>query len=194
MFEIKNIKPQKFASIQEFLDLNFLSNRIILAGGSLRTLVNPDDKVIDYDLFFIGEEIEEIKNNLQQKIFDLGGKKIFQCKKDELRSFKLGEMKIQFISIQSIKYNSIEDLLNSFDINASRFAFDGEKLYCFKQSIADIFYNHISLHKVTYPTATLKRIAKYWEKGFKITRASKEFVRQVRDNGVDMDEEIVYVD
>ena len=194
MFEIKNIKSQKFGAIQEFLDLNFLSNKIILAGGSLRTLINPDDKVVDYDLFFIGEDIGDIKNNLQQRIFDLGGKKIFQCKKDELRSFKLGEIKIQFISIQSIKYNSVEDLLNSFDINASRFAFDGESLYCFKESIADIFYNHISLHKVTYPTATLKRIAKYWEKGFKITRASKEFVRQVRDNGLDMDEEIVYVD
>lgn len=194
MYKLKNIQPRKFAAIQEFLDLNFLSNKVVLAGGSLRTLVNPDDKVVDYDLFFIGEEIEKIKNDLQQKIFDLGGKKMFQCKKDELRSFKLGEMKIQFISIQSIKYNSIEELLNSFDINASRLAFDGERLYCFKESIADIFYNHISLHKVTYPTATLKRIAKYWEKGFKITRASKEFVRQVRDNGLDMDEEIVYVD
>jgi hypothetical protein len=194
MIQIKNIKSAKFAAIQEFLNLNFLFDKIILAGGSLRTLINPDDKVVDYDLFFIGEEIEGAKNNLQQKIFDLGGKKIFQCKKDELRSFKLGEMKIQFISIQSIKYHSIEELLNSFDINASRFAFDGEKLYCFKESVADIFHNHISLNIVTYPTATLKRIAKYWEKGFKITRASKEFVRQVRDNGVDMDEEIVYVD
>jgi len=191
---IKNIKQEKFRAIQNFLNLNIISNKIILAGGSLRTLVNQQDKVIDFDLFFLGEDIKEIKDILEGKILYLGGKKTFQCKEDELRSFEFCGMKIQFISLKGKKYNNAEELLDSFDINASRFALSSDGLYCYRESIGDIRHKHISIHKVSYPVATIKRIAKYHLKGYKITNAALEVTKQIAENGNEMDLELVYVD
>jgi hypothetical protein len=192
MLKTSNIKKHKFSLIQEFLDLNFLSEEIVLAGGSLRSLINSDEIISDYDLFFLGENFVNNKEILEKKILELGGVKSFQCELDELRTFSLNGSKIQFITTPAC--SDVFRLLDSFDINACRFAFDGVNFYFFKQSIKDILKKHITIHKVTYPVATLKRIAKYNKKGYKITLAAKEFVLQVANNGLDMDLEKVYVD
>jgi len=194
MLKAKNIHKEKFDGIQDFLDLGFISKKVILAGGSLRTLINQEDEVQDYDLFFMGAGIKAIKDKLEKKIIDLGGEKVFQCKKDELRSFMLNSMKIQFISIQGKIYNNPFDLISQFDINAGKFAWDGEYLYFGKESVADVIHKHITINVVTYPVATIKRIVKYSEKGYKFTLAAKELVKQVSENAVDMDADIVYID
>lgn len=198
MITTRNIKAWRFNAIRSFLSYGFLRENVVLAGGSLRTFVDPKEKIQDFDLFFLGEEIKSIKDKLEKDILESGGKKIYQCKEDELRSFEIHGMKIQLISIKDKKYKSVEDILNSFDINASRFALQtgyyNLRLSFSKESIQDVKKKHITINKVTYPVSTLKRIAKYKEKGYKITLAAKEFVSQVSKNSLDMDLDMVYID
>lgn len=198
MIKTRKIKYWRFNAIKAFISYGFLRENVILAGGSLRTFVDPKDCVKDFDLFFLGEEIKETKDKLEEEIKAKGGKKIFQCKEDELRSFELHGMKIQLISIKNKKYSSVEHLLDSFDINASRFALSVEGDYFYlhftRQSILDIKKKHITINVVTYPVATIKRICKFKEKGYNVTLAAKEFVQQVSKNSQEMDLETVYVD
>ena len=189
MIKTRNLKNWRFNAIRSFITYGFLRDNVVLAGGSLRTFVDPKDQVQDFDLFFLGEETREIKDKLEDEIKAKGGKKSFQCKEDELRSFELHGMKIQFISIKNKKYSSVEHLLDSFDINASRFA-----LHVTEQSVRDVKKKHITINTVTYPVATLKRICKFKEKGYNVTLAAKEFVQQVSKNSEGMDLETVYVD
>ena len=198
MIKTSNIKPWRFNAIRSFITYGFLRDNVVLAGGSLRTFVDPRDCVKDFDLFFLGEETKEIKDKLEDEIKAKGGKKSFQCKEDELRSFELHGMKIQLISIKNKKYSSVEHLLDSFDINASRFALTTEGGYFYlhftEQSVRDIKKKHITINTVTYPVATIKRICKFKEKGYNVTLAAKEFVQQVSKNSQEMDLETVYVD
>jgi hypothetical protein len=196
MFKTKNINRDRFFKIQRFLDYGFLGDGIVLAGGALRTLVDDTDIIQDFDLFFLGEEEEYKlkKDAIEEKIINGGGSKVFQCKEDELRSFVYNGDNIQLISIKNKKHFSVESLLDSFDINACRFAYYQDFLFFTKASVEDIKRKHISINIVAYPVATLKRICKYKEKGFKITLAAKEFVRQVAANSLEMDLETVYVD
>jgi hypothetical protein len=199
MITTSNYKPWRINGIRSFLTYNFLSENVILAGGSLRTLINPEDSIQDFDLFFLGEEIAEIKDKVEKEILANGGKKIFQCKEDELRSFRLHGMKIQLIALNNKKYNSVFELLDSFDINASRVALqrkaDGKlEIFLHKEAISDIRHKRVSIHRVTYAVATFKRICKFKEKGYSTTPAIKEFVNQVANSSATMDLETVYVD
>lgn len=161
MIKTRNLKNWRFNAIRSFITYGFLRDNIVLAGGSLRTFVDPKDQVQDFDLFFLGEEIKEAKDKLEEKIKAKGGKKSFQCKEDELRSFELHGMKIQLISIKNKKYSSVEHILDSFDINASRFALTTEGSYFYlhftEQSVRDVKRKHITINAVTYPVATIKK-------------------------------------
>lgn len=192
MFLMRKTKNWKLNGIRSFLNYGFLQENIVLAGGSLRSLIDPLEPIQDYDIFFLGENPLSLKEEVENKIKKLGGKKTFQCDSDELRSFSLHGMKIQLIETK--KYSSPEELILDFDINACMFALHQGELFFRKQSIKDIKKKHITINKVTYPVATLKRISKYQSKGYKITLAAAEFVKQVAENSLDMDLERVYID
>lgn len=193
MRKTKNIKDWKLNGIRSFLNYGFLQENIVLAGGSLRSLIDPLEPIQDYDLFFLGENPLSLKEDIENKIKKLSGKKTFQCDLDELRSFTLHGMKIQLIETQK-KYSTPQELILDFDINACIFALHQGELFFRKQSIKDIKKKHITINKVTYPIATLKRISKYQSKGYKITLAAAEFVKQVAENSLDMDLDRVYID
>lgn len=189
-----NLKFWRYNKIHSFLQYRLLNDEVVLAGGALRTFLDPKETIVDYDLFILGERIKENKDEVEAKVIKFGGKKIFQCDEDELRTFELHGMKIQIISMKNKRVNSPEELMDSFDINAGRFIFFGDKLYFTKQSVKDVLTKTVSLHKITYPIASMKRLIKYSKKGYNISDASKEFIFQVANKSVDMDLETTYID
>lgn len=197
--KIKNIKESKLEKFK-FIS-SILSPSVILAGGALRSLIDKDSEILDLDLFFVnvvGLNKKTIKNQIEAKITkEMAYEKIFQCQKDELRSFINPDPekypKIQLIDLKSKFYKNPEDVINEFDINAGRIAYDGEIFYVSFAAVRDIMHKHISLNKLTYPISTIKRIAKYSQKGYNTTIAAMDFVRMVREIEGDFDE-TVYVD
>jgi len=198
MYICSNIKSEKIAhAIPEFLTPILEKLEVCLAGGAGRRFFGTSDND-DYDLFVIPDKIEKDKTKdfLEGALLILGFDKKFQCEKDELRSFVREDVKVQLIDINGITYSSPQDLINSFDINAGRFAYHKKKLIFDKAALRDVHRKHISLNKLTYPIATLKRIGRYAGKGYKNTFAAQDFVRMLTEMVVAKEEisDIVYLD
>lgn len=167
-----------------------------LAGGALRGLVDKHDKLCDFDLFFSNAlRAAEVGLDLEVRGFRM----IFKCPKGELTTyFKLMEpdftdMTIDVAGSQDLKvqlvtknfYTSAEQMLGTFDIDAARLAYDGKFVYADRAAIRSAKKREVTLHNVTHPNATFKRILKYKDKGFKITNEAVDFFTQsVYDKGV----------
>lgn len=124
---------------------------------------------------------------------------IFKCPKGELTTYhKLMEpdftdMSIKPANHQDMKvqlvtknfYTDAESLLNLFDIDAARFAYDGEFIFTDRAAIRSAKKREVTLHNVTYPNATFKRMMKYCDKGFKLTNEAIDFFTQkIYDMGI----------
>ena len=167
-----------------------------LAGGAFRGLVDKHDILCDFDLFFSNAlRAAEVGLDLEAR----GFKMVFKCPKGELTTYiKLMEADFTDLSIkpagyQTMKvqlitknfYSNAEQMLSTFDINAARFAYDGEFIYTDRSALRSAKKREVTLHNVTHPNATFKRMLKYRDKGFKITNEAVDFFTQkVYDMGV----------
>lgn len=194
IIKMNKIHSYRLNKIQNFLDLGLINRQCILAGGSLRTLLDPQDEVKDYDIFPLGSNTQKdtIINHLYDVMKAKGAKVIHHC--TELQSYQLNDMKIQLINIYNEPYNCPEDVLNKFDIDASRIAYDGQTLYISQLAVKNILQKYISLHKIRFAVATFKRISKFANKGYFTTDAIKDFIRQIRDPNTPIDLDTVYLD
>jgi hypothetical protein len=150
-----------------------------LAGGAIRASFADDEEIMDYDLFF--------KNKLcaagaSIKLEELGYKVIFNCPEGKLTTYKKDNIKVQIITENF--YSDVESLINTFDIKACRVVFDGKFIYGYYSSIRDIIKKSIKLHRVDFPAATMKRIAKYIKKGYTLdNQAIKFFIDTIYSAG-----------
>lgn len=162
----------------------------ILAGGSLRVLVDPTDEIKDYDLFFLSEEALWSTLSL---IESMGGKKVFECPEGLLRTYRIDGVKYQLISKEF--YGTLESVIEDFDITACCAAFDGKEIVYHRRFISDNLNKQVHLNKITYPVATMKRIAKYAEKGFYLTNyAVMDFIKYCAENELDENNLKFYID
>jgi hypothetical protein len=124
-FDITNLKKSRFSK----LDKNVLSavngcSNIALCGGSLRTLLLPNDTIVDYDIFIL-DKFDELDSDIQTldkviKIFEAYGFNVtFRCPLNELVNLKSGDLKVQIIYKYKSKQTT-EDILDQFDINLGR--------------------------------------------------------------------------
>ena len=175
-FQISGICEKCFDNatfnIEENLDilnrdiLSLVKGGVILAGGALRSLVDCCDEIMDYDLFVLDHNLI---SQLQSNITKGGFKKVFECPKGELFTFVgVDNIKVQIINKRA--YSSMEDLISSFDITACCCAYDGTNFYYNERFVFDNLNKLININKVEYPNSTLRRIAKYVKKGFKLSR------------------------
>lgn len=169
-----------------------LGQGVVLAGGSLRFLVDPDDYPNDYDLFFTDiSKVEATKEYFVSKGYDL----IFQCHKNELSTYFNKESKTKVQLIQKREYKDCLDLINSFDITACCCAYDGKQFYQNDRFVFDNLHKLINLNKVEYPVATMKRISKYSSYGFKLTsNAARFFVENVNTMQLTDENLALYID
>lgn len=160
-----NIKPQKLIKLnQDILNILKSDSNLILAGGALRTIIDANDEIIDYDIFFnshcdIKTIIEKFKN--------IGFTVYWECPKGELFNLRnKNNEKVQLV-LPNVFKSPIE-WLEIFDIRAGQIALHNNILYISKLAIKDIRKKLIFLENVPYPVATFRRIMKYNKKGYHI--------------------------
>lgn len=165
-----------FYAIHDFLALNFLNDTTWLAGGALRAaLRGDDDEIVDYDMFF-RSLLDAAK--VEVELESLGAETIFKCPEGKLTTMKYNGMKIQLIT--EFFYSDMQECINSFDINASRFITDGDIVLTKYSAVRDVLKKQITLNRVDFPVATMLRIAKYSKKGYKLkSAAALKFVEEI---------------
>ena len=171
--------------------LSLLKDGVVLAGGALRALVDDSEEIMDYDLFVLDQSvIPKLKANLE----DIGYKLCFECPKGQLYTYKNSEgTKVQIINKRP--YKDCEDLIASFDITACCAAYDGNAFYTNGRFVFDNLNKLINLNKVEYPNATLRRIVKYSNKGFKLSKVTcTTFTTTVNSMTLTEDNSEFYID
>lgn len=172
-----------FYAIHEFLELNLLNDSTWLAGGALRAaLRGDDDEIVDYDMFF-RSSLDAAK--VEVELESIGADTVFKCPEGKLTTMKYKGMKIQLIT--EFFYTNMEECVNSFDINASRFITDGGETVLTKYSaVRDVLEKQITLNVVNFPVATMLRIAKYSRKGYRLKSDNAlSFVEEIWQRGKD---------
>lgn len=174
---------------------------VVIAGGYVRNLLDKRLPINDIDVFFLSRQAFEFAK--QYLAIRSKCEKIFTCPEDKLHTYKYdGDLKIQLIA--ETFYINVEALLNSFDFTICQFALtfipgDGNTIdvytiHHFQESYEDLNTRTLKVNKITYPAATLKRVNKYINYGFK---ANAEFftdlVRLIRESD-DKNDETVYID
>lgn len=162
---ISKIKKIKFSKInKDILNLINENSELILAGGALRTLIDKDDIIKDYDIFFA--KMSDVKEIIS-KFNNIGFTVTWECPKGELFNLKNpADEKVQLI-LPTVAM-SPEEWLNNFDIRAGKIALNDKFIYISKNTIKDINKKLIFLDKVPYPIASFFRVIKYSKKGYRI--------------------------
>lgn len=174
---------------------------IYLAGGLLRTLMNPNEEFspekTDVDLFF-RDDIARMECQQYLETFT-EYHKIYQCPENKLATYVYlnGEepkWKIQLVTVDY--YPNLESVIGSFDFTVTMFATDGENFVYGDTSIQDTLDKHLVWNKITYPASSLRRMMKYARKGYWMREEDyQEFVSKVwAHDGWIIDEKVVYVD
>lgn len=191
-FDNCTFDPEENLDILDPEILSVLGNGVILAGGALRSLVNPEEELCDYDLFFT--DTSKI-NSVQQHLTNKGYSLIFQCPKGELSTYFNNETETKVQLITKRKYTDMIDLISSFDITACCCAYDGNAFEYNERFVFDVLNKLININSVEYPVATMKRIAKYVNKGYTLTsKASVSFVQLVNSMQLDENNLALYID
>lgn len=177
------------ANVKDFLRLGM---GCILAGGACRDGVKGR-KIEDYDLFFTNSHAKDYAKNY---FAECGYKLVFACPQGMLYTYKLEDTKIQLIHKRN--YESVDDLLSSFDFSICQFAStDGETIMTSRQAVNDNKKKILTLSNLEYPVATINRIAKYKAKGFYAGDAIKSIVRYLalmNPNDYDESKDVLYID
>lgn len=167
---------------------------LVLAGGSLRKLVDNSDVLLDYDLFLVGDNKEAVKKDVVNHLKVIG-EKVFECPEGKLYSYVLKGTKIKIQLIDKRTYSDVWDLLSSFDITACCAVWDGDNIFRNNRFVFDVLNKRINLNTVEYPVATIKRIEKYIQKGYSLSNSSaKFFVDTVSINEWSDDDLALYID
>jgi len=166
-----DIKLYKFAKLVKFFQLELLIGGVYLAGGALRSLVDLDEVVSDYDLFFESQVAAEMT---RERLNNLGFDLIFECPEGKLFTFKGRGMKIQCVCENY--YFTARELISSFDFTACAAAFDGNTLWVHRHFARSVGKKTLKLLSLTFPVATLGRIIKYDKKGYKTGKCRLEFI------------------
>lgn len=191
-FKLVKLHSPRLNKIEWILKSGLINKDVWLAGGSLRTLIDPKEKICDYDLFFKRQEkdIEGSKYNkvpeVRQKLNNLGFKCTFECPEGKLYTYQkeiinmlTEDMESTFIKVQLICeyfYQTPEELLSTFDLSPCLFATDGKFLWTYKYAVRDVKRKVARCHKLTYPVASVKRLIKYSNKGYNVNLAIQDIV------------------
>lgn len=218
LFKLGKLKAERFRKIDWILASGLINKDVWLAGGALRTLIDNNDKIVDYDLFFrgleekgligkVGMTLMKSVHDTRQKLTNLGFKCTFECPEGKLYTYEkkkqilYGQDKgINIIKVQLITehfYSSPEELLSTFDLSPTYFCTDGEYLWTNKKAIFSVKKKICDLIHLTYPVSTFNRIIKYYDKEYCCLPAIQKYVDNlIQSNASKFTEESmrVYID
>lgn len=179
-YEISKLKEHRFYGIDEFIWTLLETDKVFLAGGALRTIIDPSDVVCDYDLFFYDlDQVNSIKELLESMDFNA----YYTCPENKLFSYirsydEYSSIKVQLICEQA--YDSCIDCISQFDFGACAAALTAEKFYCYDMFINNVRNKTITMLSLPFPLASFKRAAKYAAKGYNIGYFAEQFIWEVR--------------
>ena len=208
----------------EFLNQRGIENRLLeslvehlpkgafIAGGFMTSVMQEQKAEGDIDLFFTGEEpFKETMKLLaeppdEDSAWAFRGYRLETGDKGILFENGKGLRYVKYVHdkrppIQLIKlvwYESSEHVIDSFDFTVAQFATDGEDLVFNPIGILDLARKRLVLHRMQFPSSTLRRMIKYSKKGYYACPGSlariaeettKHLTRYPDENG-----KMVYVD
>lgn len=157
------------------------SGRGWLVGGALRRAIS--NRPIDSDLDFVFKS-EADKNSFHA---DLEGEGFIQSAATGIKSnTNWTHPKLEKIPLQSIHhryYDDVTAIFDSFDFTICQFAYADNTLYCGEMALYDLAMKRLVVNKISYPTASLRRIIKYSKQDFYLCAgAASNFLKQIVDN------------
>lgn len=155
----------------------------ILAGGAVRSVIN-DEEIKDFDLFiWAGSPVEFDARKIQ--LVEWADKQehwrnIFRCPEGLMFTYiARGIGKVQIITPRW--YNSVADILDSFDFDICKGYYTPATGITVMPEILTAIKNRVvSLNKVSYPLATMRRMYKYKTHGYDIRPAEKAFLTTIQ--------------
>lgn len=144
-----------------------------LAGGAVLRVLEGNTEHADVDLFFHdGDAAREYEDAL------LGAD--FTKLADAPPTYKRGAETVQCINFKF--YDSMREVLESFDISVCKVGFEGGKLVADAEVLDDIRTKRPRFCALVNAPATLLRVVKYSKRGYVFTRESlKDLVEKIRD-------------
>ncbi len=132
-----------------------IPNGYVVAGGSVRRWFMGEKQISDFDYFTIGKS--------QESFID----ETFKLKYENIINSTY-EKDGRIIQVIKKEYNSVEELLNSFDFHHCQFAYDGKKIYTTKLAIISSMRKHLSFNNAIegFELDTLRRAFKYQRQGY----------------------------
>jgi len=188
IYSTKNFRPDKLRQLRPVL--KYLSPQIILAGGSLRTILNrAHEDVQDFDLFFTSFEAV---GGLRERLVQDGWANTFTCPEEKLFSYKRGNHKLQLIC--ETEYLGGGELISSFDMSAGCAALHEGVIFFTRQFVRSVWTKKLRMMNVSFPVATIKRLVKYAQKGYSISEAAEDFMREISGKTFNGDDFRHYID
>ena len=167
-----------------------------LAGGALRRLIlGTDPLASDLDFFFASsEQADSFEEELTSTC---SAKRVASTK--HAKTYRVTVPgRADALTVQSIRigyYASLAECLDSFDFTICQVGFDGEDLVTGEFALWDIGRKRLVVHKVSYATATVRRLIKYTSQGFfSCTGAIQAILSAVVDDPGIVNAEVEYVD
>lgn len=148
-----------------------------IAGGSVLNYAIGKNLVSDYDLFFPNamEHFKCLKHFMSK-----GGEIVYESEKGVKIKYK-----DNIYDLVKVYFNSVDELLDDFDITACKIAVSYEGVHLKDEVKSDII--HRELHIVNYknPYVLFKRIIKYMSKGFSISNKEiANFIINVKETPI----------
>ena len=167
-----------------------------VAGGCIRRLLmgaNPVES--DIDFFFASED--QMKEWEADLLTHYAAIKVFASA--SAKTYRVHQPGQQDpLTIQAITLGYYEDpsaVIDSFDFTICQFAWDGETLFTGEFSLWDLGRRRLVIHRVTFATATVRRLVKYSGQGFEACKGvAQAILRATADNPDIIRPEVEYVD
>ncbi len=190
--------------------LEFLPTGVIIAGGFMTSLIESEKDSKDIDFFFTSKEAfcEFTNYILDQKAVKADGCWALEGYKlkegtslSNINSYRYltfthpNRPELQLLRM--VWYEDAAHVIDTFDLTVAQFAVEGNgKLTYNPLSFLDISRKRICLHRLQFPSSTLRRIIKYSKKGFYACPGSlANICQQIKDFQGPVDaNDVVYVD
>lgn len=164
-----NTKPLEWEKLSIILNIMKDCPGTYLAGGSLRRLISGEgfDGKEDFDLFFKDEESINLFWAQNESVLET----VYETDKNTSVIYRPPdkEYSLRIQVIHFLYYQSLEEIINSFDFTVCQFATDGQEIVCGKTSLDDLLHKRLVVNRITYPTSSIFRLAKYMQSGYGVT-------------------------
>ena len=166
-----------------------------IAGGVIRRTLIGQALDSDFDFFFRSKDhFDEWLNNKPS------GMNVTRETQHHVQlEGIIGDNKIPIV-VQGIHFQYYSEgaptIIDSFDYTITQFALSGKSLYTTDMALWDLGRKRLSINKVTYPVATMRRMLKYTRQGFTACAGCMQelFIQTATSNEAMATMDVEYVD